>query len=129
MWNTQGQSSIVSPEYPDMASPAPKDAPAAPAAGRAFPRDDLERRRQFREFFLALRRGYVLGHCRTCETFYVMARLCLEEEAGVLRGEERAEAASWVEAGSVLELEFGCEGACALVPLYARIAREAGPVD
>ena len=114
----------MSPEYPDMASPAPKDVPAAPAAGRAFPADDLERRRQFREFFLALRRGYVLGRCRTCETFHVMAGLCLEEEAGALRGDERAEAASWVEAGSVLDLEFGCEGACVLVPLYARIARE-----
>ncbi len=86
--------------------------------------DEFLREQQVREFFLALRRGITLGRCGSCETFYVMAKLCLEEGAASSLGEEeRAEAASWVEAGSISEAGFGCDGACAVIPLYSRIAR------
>ena len=37
--------------------------------------------------------------------------------------EERADCESWVEAGTLVEADFGCEGACAIIPLYSRIAR------
>ena len=79
--------------------------------------------RQFRELFLALRRGFTLGRCRACETFHLMAKLCLEEGGELLAPHERADASSWVEGGTLVDLEFGCEGACAVIPLYARIAR------
>ena len=84
---------------------------------------DLERRRRVREFFLALRRGVTLGHCRTCETFYLMARLCRDECGDALGPGERGDVSSWVEGGALLDLEFGCEGACAVVPLYSRTTR------
>ena len=86
-------------------------------------RGDPERRRLARELFLALKRGYDLAQCRTCETFCMMAKLCLDEGGADLTGEERRDAESWVAAGSVLELDFGCEDACAVVPLYARLSR------
>ena len=88
-----------------------------------MPADDLRRRGEFHEFFLALRRGLVLGRCRTCETFYLMAKLCLEEGGELLAPGERAEAAGWAEGGTLVDLDFGCEGACAVIPLYGRIAR------
>ncbi len=87
------------------------------------PQRDPERRRLVHELFLALKRGYELAHCRSCETFYMMAKLCLDEGGESLTGEERTDAESWVEAGSILELDFGCEDACAVVPLYARLSR------
>jgi hypothetical protein len=83
----------------------------------------VERRRLFREFFLGLRRGFLLGRCRSCETFYLMARLCLEEGGSYLGPEEEREASSWVDAGSVADQDFGCEGACGIIPLYARLSR------
>ncbi|MHC5054859.1 MAG: hypothetical protein ACYTKD_09095 [Planctomycetota bacterium] len=86
------------------------------------PRVDLQRRRRAREFFLALRRGLALGHCRACETFYLMARLCHDECAGAMGPAERADVGSWVEGGSLVELGFGCEGACGIVAAYSRIA-------
>ena len=87
------------------------------------PPDDLHRRGEYHEFFLALRRGLVLGRCRTCETFYLMAKLCVEEGGELLAPGERDEAAGWAEGGTLVELDFGCEGACAIIPLYGRIAR------
>ena len=87
------------------------------------PPDDLRRRGEFHEFFLALRRGLVLGRCRTCETFYLMAKLCVEEGGELLAPGERAEATGWAEGGTLVEIDFGCEGACAVIPLYGRIAR------
>jgi hypothetical protein len=84
---------------------------------------DLQRRRRVRDLFLALRRGLVLGHCRRCETFYMMAKLCRDECADALADPELADVDSWVEGGTLMDLEFGCEGACALVPLYSLAAR------
>jgi len=88
----------------------------------ARPRVDLLRRRRAREFFLALRRGLNLGHCRSCETFYLMAKLCRDECGDAIAPAELAEVESWVEGGSLLDLGFGCEGACAIVASYSRIA-------
>ena len=79
-----------------------------------------ERRAAFREFYLGLKRGLHLGRCGTCETFYLMARLCAEEGGAYLSAAERSEVGSWLEAGSVLDLEFGCEGACNMIRLYPR---------
>ena len=82
-----------------------------------------DRRQLVRELFGALRRGFVLGRCRTCETFCLMAKLCLEEGGGSLAPEEHRDVESWVEAGSILDLDFGCEDACAIVPLYGRLTQ------
>jgi len=49
-----------------------------------------------------------------------MARLCAEEGGAYLSAAERSEVGSWLEAGSVLDLEFGCEGACNMIRLYPR---------
>ena len=88
----------------------------------AGPRVDLERRRRTHEFFLALRRGLALGHCHACETFYLMAKLCRDECGDAIASAERADVNSWVEGGSLVELGFGCEGACGIVAAYSRIA-------
>ena len=85
-------------------------------------RVDLLRRRRAREFFLALRRGLALGPCRSCETFYLMAKLCRDECGGAIAAAELAEVDSWVAGGSLLDLGFGCEGACGIVAAYSRIA-------
>ena len=85
--------------------------------------DDLARRRLVRELFLALKRGYDLGRCRSCETFYLMAKLCIEEGGSILATAEREDARSWFVAGSILDLDFGCEDACGIVPMYARLSR------
>ena len=82
-----------------------------------------DRRQLVHELFLALKRGYDLGGCGSCETFYLMAKLCLEEGGAGLTPEERSDVTSWVEAGSILDLDFGCEDACAVIPLYARLSR------
>ncbi len=84
---------------------------------------EMERTVRFRQFFIALRRGFALGRCRGCETFFLMARLCRDESGDALGSEERADCESWVEAGTLVEADFGCEGACAIIPLYSRIAR------
>jgi hypothetical protein len=84
--------------------------------------DRPERRAGFRELFLALRRGFALGRCRTCETFYLMAGLCLEEGAELLGPEERSYLQSWVEGGTVAELDAGCDGACFVIPIYSELA-------
>jgi len=86
------------------------------------PRVDLLRRRRAREFFLALRRGLALGHCRSCETFYLMAKLCRDECGDAIAPAELAEVDSWVKGGALLDLGFGCEGACGIVAAYSRIA-------
>jgi len=88
----------------------------------AGPRVDLQRRRRAREFLLALRRGLALGHCRSCETFFLMAKLCRDECGDAIAPTELAEVDSWVEGGSLLDLGFGCEGACGIVVAYSRIA-------
>ncbi len=92
-----------------------------PQGGREWP-DAPARRRLVHELFLALRRGFVLGECRTCETFCLMAKLCLDESGAGLAPDERGDLESWVAAGSILDLDFGCEDACAIVPLYGRLA-------
>ena len=84
---------------------------------------DLQRRRLFREFFLALKRGLSIGHCGTCETFYLMAKLCLDEGAEWLSAEERRDLESWVDAGTVVDLDTGCEDACGVIRLYSRMSR------
>jgi hypothetical protein len=83
---------------------------------------DPERARLLREFFMALRRGFHVGRCRDCEAFHMLAKLCLEEYPGLLSRGEREEVGSWLDAGSVTALGFGCEGACAVIPLYARLS-------
>jgi hypothetical protein len=50
-----------------------------------------------------------------------MAKLCLEEAGPFLGPDELLEAASWVDAGSVADQGFGCEGACHVIRLYARL--------
>jgi hypothetical protein len=97
---------------------------AGPGAERRGPvgPDELARRQLVHELFLALRRGFVLGGCRDCETFYLMAKLCLEEGASHLAAEEQADVRSWIESGSILDLGFGCEDACAVIPLYAGLS-------
>ena len=83
-----------------------------------------DRRPLVHELFLALKRGFeVPALTGKCETFYLMAKLCLEEGGGSLTPGEQIDAGSWVEAGSILDLDFGCEDACALIPLYAKLAR------
>jgi len=84
---------------------------------------EVRRGRLVREFFLALRRSFVLGRCRSCEVFYLMARLCIEEGAEFLGPEERADVRSWADSGAMLDLDAGCEGACPVVPLYSRMSR------
>jgi len=91
-------------------------------APSARPRVDLQRRRRAREFFLALGRGIALGHCRSCETFYLMAKLCRDECSEDLAPSELGDLGSWVEGGKLVELGFGCEGACGIVGAYSRIA-------
>ena len=81
------------------------------------------RRAQFRELFLALRRGTTIGPCATCETFYLMAKLCLQEGAQWFSPEEVRDLESWIVTGEVLEVGSGCDDACAIIPLYARISR------
>ncbi len=105
------KSSSASDACPELAPP--------PAASRV----DFRRRRHAREFFLALGRGLALGHCRACETFYLMAKLCRDECADAIGPAERADVSSWVEGGGLGELGFGCEGACGIVTAYSRIAR------
>ena len=83
---------------------------------------DLQRRRRAREFLLALRRGLALGHCHACETFYLMAKLCRDECGDAIAPAERTDLSSWVESGKIVELGFGCEGACGIVAAYSRIA-------
>ncbi len=85
-------------------------------------RIDLTRRRRAREFLLALRRGLALGHCSACETFYLMAKLCRDECGDAIAPAERVDVDSWVEGGTLVELGFGCEGACGIVAAYSRIA-------
>lgn len=63
-----------------------------------------------------------LGSCGTCETFYLMARLCVEECGAYLQSSERAEAMSWLDAGTVIDLGFGCDGACGIIQLYSKVA-------
>jgi hypothetical protein len=84
---------------------------------------EIERRRMFREFFLALRRGLNLGPCGSCETFYLMAKLCRDESATWLSEEERRDVESWIDGGSILDLDTGCEDACVVIPLYSRMSR------
>ena len=76
-----------------------------------------------REFFMGLRRGLDLGQCGSCETFYLMAKLCLQEGPQWLNEEESRDVVSWIEAGTVVDLDTGCEGACAVIPLYSRMSR------
>jgi hypothetical protein len=52
-----------------------------------------------------------------------MAKLCIEESGSSLASGEREDARSWVVAGSILDLDFGCEDACGIVPMYARLSR------
>ncbi len=92
------------------------------SAGQGTPARRVALRRLARELFLGLRRSFVLGHCRSCEVFYLMAKLCLEECGALLGEEELRDLRSWVDAGSVVELDTGCEEACPVVPLYARLA-------
>jgi len=98
------------------------DSPAGDEPPHAAGRVDLTRRRRAREFLLALRRGLALGHCSACETFYLMAKLCRDECGDAIAPAERADVDSWVEGGSLVELGFGCEGACGIVAAYSRIA-------
>jgi len=77
----------------------------------------------FREFFMAIRRGLSIGGCGTCESFYLMAKLCLQEGGELLTDEERRDVESWVEAGTVLDLDTGCDDACPIIRLYSRMSR------
>ena len=97
--------------------------PPTPERPRGLTPGEFVRRRLVRELFLALKRGFEVGGCRTCETFYLMAKLCMEEGGTSLAPEEHTDVQSWVEAGSILDLDFGCEDACAVIPLYARLSR------
>jgi hypothetical protein len=100
----------------------PTDSPGDDDPHAAAPRVDLQRRRRAREFLLALKRGLALGHCSACETFYLMAKLCRDECGDAIAPAERADLSSWVEAGKLIELGFGCEGTCGIVVAYSRIA-------
>lgn len=86
-------------------------------------RQSPEHRRLVHELFLALKRGYELAHCRSCETFFTLAGLCLEDAGSGLTCAEQTDAESWVAAGSIIDLDFGCEEACMIVPLYACLSR------
>ena len=72
---------------------------------------------------MALRRGLSIGGCGTCESFYLMARLCLQEGGAWLADDERRDVESWVEAGTVLDLDTGCDDACPIIRLYSRMSR------
>jgi hypothetical protein len=87
------------------------------------PRAESRRYRMFREFFLAIRRGLTIGGCGTCESFYLMAKLCLQEGEQWLTEEERRDVESWVEAGTVVDLDTGCDDACPIIRLYSRMSR------
>jgi hypothetical protein len=79
-----------------------------------------ERRRLLcRDLYLAMRRSVRSRPCRTCELFALMARVCLEEAEGLLCEEERRDLSTWAEAAPDGP---GCEGACPVVPVYARLA-------
>ena len=102
--------------------------PEAPTS-RSSPATDLDRHsgaempRLLREFVMAMRRGLTLGECRSCEVFYLMSKLGLQEFAQRLSEGERADFGSWIETGSVLDLDTGCEDACPLIRLYSRMSR------
>ena len=51
-----------------------------------------------------------------------MAKLCRDECGDAIAPAELAEVDSWTEGGSLLDLGFGCEGACGIVAAYSRIA-------
>jgi hypothetical protein len=87
------------------------------------PRAESRRFKMFREFFMAIRRGLTIGGCGTCESFYLMAKLCLQEGSEWLTEEERRDLESWVEAGTVLDLDTGCDDACPIIRLYSRMSR------
>jgi hypothetical protein len=72
---------------------------------------------------MALRRGYALGTCASCETFYLMAKLCGQEGQDLLSPEEMADVASWITAGSITNPGEGCDQACPVIRLYSRMSR------
>ena len=99
------------------------DSSQSDASPAYLPHAETRRYRMFREFFLAIRRGLSIGGCGTCESFYLMAKLCLQEGSEWLTDEERCDVESWVEAGTVLDLDTGCDDACPIIRLYSRMSR------